>query len=198
MNLLKICFLVASSLCVVVNGKETCPGAPLTSYGNGQLACAAPICIFSGSALTPSSDPTKYFVCAGPNRYYEMPCAPGTCFSSKEQTCVHPWEWVEECQSNAYPVPQISDGDIILTNSTVNLVGSDSTNNNWTSPENERPESWVSLTANATIFEGPDWDIINQYEQQSLTEELNANITLISNITLNANFTSDLPKLPLL
>lgn len=98
MNLLRSFAVVLAAFSVATTANQLCPGASSASYGNGQLACTQPVCLVSGGGLRPSSDPTKFFVCAGPGINYEMSCAPQTCFSYSKQTCVHPNDWTDICQ----------------------------------------------------------------------------------------------------
>lgn len=95
---LLLVLLVALPLKIVV-ANTACPGAPESSYKNGQLSCDRPSCpAGTAGSFYASPDPTRYFVCAGPDRSYEMRCAPGSCFSPKSQGCVNPRDWTDFCQ----------------------------------------------------------------------------------------------------
>lgn len=106
MNLWATSVLIALAVCIA-NANILCPGAPVSAYGKGELECSKPICLASGGALRPSSNPKKYFVCAGPNLSYEMNCAPGTCFSHKSQGCVHPVNWRDSCVQQNPVEPEV-------------------------------------------------------------------------------------------
>lgn len=88
----------------LVGANTICPGAPSDRYGSGKIGCTRPVCLVSGGGLRPSPDPTKYFVCAGPNISYEMRCAPGTCFSFEYQVCVHARDWTDDCHRSDHSV----------------------------------------------------------------------------------------------
>lgn len=79
-----------------------CPGAPLTSYGNGTLDCSELVCLGSESRAYPSPDPKKYTVCTGPNAKVEMPCGAGTCFNVQSMACDHPFNWVDACERTCH------------------------------------------------------------------------------------------------
>ena len=120
MDRLKNLIVIALAISAV-SANRICPGAPSSAYGNGLLGCTKPICIVAGGGLRPSPDPTKYYQCAGPSISYEMKCAPGTCFSFEYQVCVHPRDWIDNCQrSIATPKPEVP--EVVTTERPVEVI----------------------------------------------------------------------------
>lgn len=81
-----------------VHGQE-CPNAKVEQYVGGSSDCSEPAWNFwyyTNEILLPSRDPTRFYQ-MGPDRVYEMQCAPGTCFGQVEQRCVHNYDWKNPC-----------------------------------------------------------------------------------------------------
>ena len=85
----------------------SCPGASVASSLPGTLDCSAPTCsadVMVSSRLFPHEDPRMFYQCGPGLSYYEMHCAPGTCFSPQSQVCVHPFQWKNSCKVADPPV----------------------------------------------------------------------------------------------
>lgn len=68
--------------------------------------CDDPICeCETNTILYPNRDPYFYWVCVpGREKPTLMPCAPGTWFNYRNQTCVDPCDWENPCGVEPPPI----------------------------------------------------------------------------------------------
>ena len=83
-----------------VSSMGICDGAPDSAYVRGTRTCDPPACTeeeYWTNYHWPTRNPRTFWQCSGVNWLQERPCAAGTCFQAARQTCVHVWDWYNEC-----------------------------------------------------------------------------------------------------